>query len=161
MSKNAIVYRLCCYLFVVCPLLLFAGCAADRSTSTQVDLPIISNVVDNNADIELPSDMKWDSEKSMAIKTDSFRGGINQYNGRVEINSLKDFIIASMKKHQWKHVGEASYKNILLAFTKPNKSCMVVISEDSYFLGDTHATLYFTVDTAGSKSVNAFGEPVK
>jgi len=105
--------------------------------------------------------MKWDSEKSMAIKTDSFRGGIMHYAGRVEINSLKEFIIASMKKRQWKHVGEASYKNILLAFTKSNKTCMVVLSEESGLYGNTLATLYVTVDSGGGKNTGSMNDSLK
>jgi hypothetical protein len=132
----------------------FSGCA-DKSSTSQGELPVISNSVENISDIELPADMKWESEKSMNIKTDSFRGGILNYAGRVEINSLKDFIIASMKKKQWKHVGEASYKNILLAFTKPNKTCMVVLSEEGGIMGNTLATLYVTVDSTGSKGMGA------
>jgi hypothetical protein len=151
MVKNTITYRVCCCFLVICMSCFFSGCA-DKSSSSQGDLPVISNSVDNISDIELPSEMERQSEKTMNIKTDSFRGGILSYAGRVEINSLKDFIIASMKKRHWKHVGEASYKNILLAFTKPNQTCMVVLSEEGGIMGDTLATLYVTVDSTGSKS---------
>ena len=64
-----------------------------------------------------------------------------------------------MKKRQWKHVGEATYKNILLAFTKPNKTCMVVLSEEGGLMGDTLATLYVTVDSGGNKGMG--NEPMK
>jgi hypothetical protein len=156
MVKNTSMYKVGCCLLGMC-LFFITGCA-DKSSTSQVEMPIVSNTVDNNSDIELPSDMKWDSEKSMAIKTDSFRGGIMNYAGRVEINSLKDFIIASMKKRQWKHVGEASYKNILLAFTKPGKTCMVVLSEESGLFGNTLATLYVTVDSVGGKGTGSFND---
>lgn len=161
MCKNKSTYRVSCCLLVVCMLFFVTGCADKSSSSSQGELPVVTNVVDNISDIELPSDMKWESEKSMNIKTDSFRGGILNYSGRVEINSLKDFIIASMKKRQWKHVGEASYKNILLAFTKPNKTCMVVLSEEAGPFGNTLATLYVTVDSAGNKGAGSFNESVK
>ncbi len=154
-------YRLFYCLVVIFALFFFTGCA-DKASTSQVDLPVVSNNVDNNPDIELPSDMKWDSDDSMAINTDSFRGGILHYSGRVEINSLKDFIIASMKRHGWKQVGEASYKYILLAFTKPNKTCMAVINEGfGGSLGSTYVTLYVTVDKVATKGMNPFGEPVK
>jgi hypothetical protein len=161
MIKNTGNCRLFSWVLVICALFIFSGCAEKTSTS-QVDLPIVSNTVDNNSDIELPSDMKWNSDDSIAINTNSFRGGIYRYSGRVEINSLKEFITASMKKHLWKQVGEASYKNILLAFTKPNKTCMVVINEGfGGSLGNTNVTLYITVDTSAAKGMNPFGEPVK
>jgi len=161
MIKNTGTYRLLSWVFVICALFFFSGCA-DKTSTSQVDLPIVSNVVDNNSDIELPSDMKWDNDDSIAINTTSFRGGIYRYSGRVEINSLKEFIIASMKKHQWKQVGEASYKKILLAFSKPNKTCMVVIDEGFVgSLGNTNVTLYITADISASKGMNPFGEPMK
>ncbi len=154
-------HRLFYFFIVICALIFFSGCA-EKTTTSQVDLPIVSNTVENNSDIELPTDMKWDSDSSIAINTTSFRGGVMHYSGRVEINSLKEFIIASMVKHQWKQVGEASYKNILLAFVKPNRTCLVVISEGfGGSLGNTNVTLYITDDKTASKGLNPFGEPMK
>jgi hypothetical protein len=161
MIKNTSAYQLFCSLLVICVIFLFTGCADKTSSSPQGELPVVTNAVDNISDIELPSDMKWESDRSMNIKTDSFRGGILNYSGRVEINSLKDFIIASMKKRQWKHVGEASYKNILLAFTKPNKTCMVVLSEEAGPFGNTLATLYVTVDSTANRGGSSFNESTK
>ncbi len=153
--------RLCCCLIMLLFLIVFSGCA-DKSTQTPNDLPSVSTTVEGNNDIELPSEMKWASSDSMVIKTDSFSGGILHYSGRVEINSLKDYIISSMLRNKWKHVGEASYKNILLAFTKPNKTCMVTLTEGlGGSLGNTHVTLYVTVDVAAAKRLNPFGEPMK
>lgn len=142
-------------LLIACALFVLSGCAEKTSTS-QVDLPAISNTVGNNPDIELPSDMKLDNDDSMAINTDSFRGGVLHYSGRVEINSLKDFIVASMENHHWKLVGEASYKRILLAFIKPNKTCMTIIKEGiGGSWGNTEVTLYLTVDKSGGKGIDS------
>ncbi len=140
------------------------GCASKNSSAPSSagtgDLPPLANAVGSYGDLELPVEMKWDSEKSMAINTDSFKGGILHYSGRVDINSLKEFIIASMRNNKWKLVGEASYENVLLAFTKPSKTCMVVLSEGlGGSLGKTHSTLYVTVDLGAAKNLNPFGEP--
>ncbi|BDD87282.1 hypothetical protein [Desulfofustis limnaeus] len=143
-------------------LVFFSSCAS-QSTAVPpaTEIGPIPSVVSNFDDIELPADMELNLKKTMSIKTDSFRGGILHYSGRVELHSLKDFIIASMKNNQWKHVGEASYDNILLAFTKPNKTCMVVLSEGfGGALGKTYLELYLTVDMAASKKLNPFGEPI-
>jgi hypothetical protein len=149
-------------LFLFLSVLVLGGCVTTTSPQTEDELPAVSTTVEGNPDIELPFEMKWNSSESMVIKTDSFSGGTLVYSGRVEINSLKDFIISSMKKNKWKHVGEASYANILLAFTKPNKTCMVTLSEGiGGPLGNTHATLHVTVDVAAAKRLNPFGEVVK
>ncbi|MCP3899542.1 MAG: hypothetical protein GY707_07510 [Desulfobacteraceae bacterium] len=142
-------------------LTVLSGCV-DKTPQADVDLPEVSTTIEGISDIELPADMKWKNKDSMVIKTESFKGGVLTYSGRVEINSLKDFIISSMMKNKWKHVGEASYKNMLLAFTKPNKTCLVTLTEGfGGSLGKTHATLYVTVDLAAAKKLNPFGEPMK
>ena len=137
------------------------GCSKQTSAAPPADLAPLANSVGNFDDIELPSEMKWDSKNSMAIRTDSFRGGILVYTGKVEVNSLKDFIIASMKNNKWKHVGEASSKEIMMAFIKPNKTCMITLKEGfGGSLGKTHLTMYITVDVAAGQRLNPFGEPV-
>jgi hypothetical protein len=161
MSKTTNNYRVSYCFLVVCMLFVFAGCSEKRSNS-QDELPVLSSAISSYPDIELPADMKWDGRGSMAINTESFSGGILKYSGRVEINSLKDFIISSMKKHQWRHAGEASYSNMLLAFTKPNKTCMAVLSEGiggSY--GLSYVTLYVTVDKISAKGTGLYDEPAR
>ncbi|MCF8055085.1 MAG: hypothetical protein K9K37_00405 [Desulfocapsa sp.] len=124
------------------------------------DLPPVSSTVGNYEDIEIPADMKYSTKKSMSIRTESFRGGIIHYSGRIEMYSLKEFIISSMKTNKWKLAGEVSSENVILAFTKPNKTCMMKI-ENNGAMSDTTLTMYVTVDVAAAASLNAFGEPVR
>jgi len=142
-------------------MIITSGCSTTTSQTGQMDMPPISNSIESHSDIVLPTDLKWESSKSMSIKTDSFTGGIFQYSGRVDVNSLKEYIITSMSNNKWKLVGEASYKDIMLAFIKPNKTCMVTLSEGfGGSLGKTHVNLYVTVDLAAAKGLNPFGEPI-
>lgn len=137
-----------------------SGCSS-KTPEGGMDMPPISNSIDSHRDIVLPSDLKWDSSESMAIKTASFSGGIYQYSGRVELVSLKDFIKTSMANNKWKLVGEASYESTMLAFTKPNKTCMITVSEGfGGFLGKTIVKLHVTYDLAAAKGLNPFGEPI-
>ncbi|AGF79671.1 hypothetical protein UWK_03142 [Desulfocapsa sulfexigens DSM 10523] len=146
-------------------LLTFTGCMPG---TTQTDTSMagtdgslaISSTVGNYEDIELPSEMKYNPKNSMSIKTSSFRGGIIHYTGRVEMHSLKEFIIASMKKNKWKLAGEVSSQNVILAFTKPNKTCMMNI-EPNGAMSDTTLTMYVTVDVTAARALNAFGEPIQ
>lgn len=146
---------------------LLTGCSGSGSGSGSSSEPFkedslsqVTTLVESYGDIELPLEMILEPEKSMAMRTDSFQGGIHVYRGRVQIASLRDYIIASMRNHKWKLVGEASYKNVMLAFTKPNRTCMVVLSEDTTVLGKTQANFYVTVDVAAAGRLNPFGEPV-
>jgi hypothetical protein len=98
----------------------------------------------------------------MVIKTESFRGGIFIYKGRAEVMSLKDYMIASMQDNKWRLVGETASKDIMLAFIKPNKTCIMVISEG--VLGKTELKLHVAIDKTGgasaSSNANTFNDSI-
>jgi RecA-family ATPase len=136
------------------------GCSK-KSTVAPTDadaLPSVSMFAGDLQDIELPTELEWDRAKSMTIKTESFHGGVWHYAGRVEPLSLKNYIISSMRNNKWKLVGEYTASDILLAFVKPNKTCMMVITDSS--VGKTKLTLYVTVDRTAAAGLNPFGEAV-
>ena len=148
--------------------ILFAltGCMPGSSNISTVPLdtngalPIMGSKHGTYEDIEIPAEMEYNPKGSMSIKTDSFRGGIIHYKGRVEMHSLKEFLVASMKKNKWKLAGEVSSQNVILAFTKPNKTCMINIDPKGS-LSDTTLTMYVTVDVTAARALNAFGEPIE
>jgi len=110
------------------------------------------------SDILIPSEFDWDREKSMVVRTDSFAGGVLQYNGRVDISSSADFFSNNMPRNGWKLAGSTRYKNVLLAFTKPNKTCTIVLTENKLLMR-TEIAIYVTEDitAGGAKSANPFG----
>lgn len=125
-------------------------------------LASVTTMVESYGDIELPLEMTLAPDKSIAMRTDSFQGGIHSYSGRVQIGSLKDYILTSMRNNKWKLVGEASYKNVMLAFTKSNKTCMVVLSEGiGGSFGKTEAVFYVTIDVAAANQLKQFGAPAQ
>ena len=144
--------------------LLLTGCANNSMSqqgalpSGDSALPPVSGFADDIQDIVIPADMEWNREKSMTIKTESFRGGLWHYSGKLEIISLKDFMVSSMQDNKWKLVGEASSKDIMLAFVKPNKTCMMVLTDKSF--SKTQLTLYVTIDKTAASNLNPFGEAV-
>ena len=79
-------------------------------------------------DLLIPNELQWNLDNSMYIRTDSFVGGVLNFNGNVDINSLTDFFINSMQNNHWKLISSAKYKKTLLAFTKPNKNCIITIA---------------------------------
>jgi hypothetical protein len=162
MRMNSMMKKIGCGCALI---LMLSSCSSGRHTTTQPikedELTPVSTMVESYGDIELPIEMVLEPEESMAMRTDSFQGGIHVYRGRVEIGSLRDYLIAAMRNHKWKMVGEASYQNVMLAFTKPNRTCMVILAEDSTgILGKTQANLYVTVDVAAAGRLNPFGEPI-
>ena len=141
-------------------LLSLTGCIGKSSAPPpdQSGLPPISGFAEDLNDIELPIEMEWEREKSMTIKTESFNGGIWHYSGRVEPLSLKDYIVSAMHNNKWKLVGESTSRDILLAFVKPNKTCMMVITDGKF--EKTKLTLYVTIDRTAAAGLNPFGEAV-
>ena len=146
---------------VVC-LLIVSGCSSkNQPADAGSGVGPLPSAVANYNDIEIPPEMKMDTKKSMSITTESFRGGMLSYSGSIEITSLRDYLITTMKNNKWRHVGEASYDNVLLAFTKPNRTCMVVLEEGfGGKIGKTYLEMYITDDVAAGSSLNPFGEPV-
>lgn len=150
---------------------VFNGCSSMNSGSggnviaapeAESELAPLTTMVESYGDIELPIEMTLQAKKSMAMRTDSFKGGIHVFTGNVDISSLRDYIVVSMRNHKWKMVGEASYNNVMLAFVKPNKTCMVVLSKGSAgVMWKTQANFYVTVDVAAADRLNPFGEPIK
>ncbi len=140
-------------------LLVLQGCAG--TSGPPPGESSLSGFMADMSDIELPSEMKWDREKSLSIKTESFRGGVMLYSGRVDALSLRDFVTSAMRKNKWKLVGDATYKQMLLAFVKPSKTCMMIITDSLTPMGNTHVTAYVTVDETAAASLNPFGEPVR
>ncbi len=147
-------------------LLMLSACLNTKSSTESLpevgdlaELPPMASTVGNYEDIEVPEGMKFINKDSMSMRTDSFRGGIMHYKGRIDAYSLKDYLISSMKKNMWKLAGEVSSQNVILAFTKPHRTCMILIEPNSALM-DTALTMYVTVDLAGSQNLNPFGEPV-
>ncbi len=150
------------YLFVGLFLLILSGCASqNKPVDTGSSVGPLPSPVANYEDIKVPPEMKLDTKKTLTINTESFHGGVLIFTGYVEVQSLKDYMVKSMKNDQWRPVGEASYDNVLLAFTKPNKTAIIVLQSGGLGkIGKTKMEMYLTVDAAAGKQLNPFGEPV-
>lgn len=148
-------------LLFLATLLASVGCS--KKSKAPVDdgsgLPQVASFADDIKDINVPSELEWDRKASMSIKTESFRGGIWVYRGRAEILSLKDYLLSSMRDNKWKLVGETTSKDVMLAFTKPSQTCMMVISEG--FMGKIQLTLYISIDKTAAAGMNPFGETIQ
>ena len=113
---------------------LLSGCTALTSSGNDEEMApsIAADQPYYPADFKeilIPGGLKLNSDKSMFITTDSFKGGFLHFKGRLEVNSLSDFFLNSMPKTGWKRTGMVKYKNVLLAFSKPGKTCMITITE--------------------------------
>ncbi|MEW6595094.1 MAG: hypothetical protein AB1413_09520 [Thermodesulfobacteriota bacterium] len=96
-------------------------------------------------DILIPGELAWNRDKSMVIKTDSYAGGVLNFSGKVDINSLSEFFAKSMERNGWKLAGSIKYKQVLLAFVKPAKTCTITIADSEFGL-KTEVNVYVTED---------------
>lgn len=109
-------------------------------------------------DILIPQELEWDREGSMAVRTESFAGGTMKLSGRVEVDSLSAYFSSSMVEKGWKLVGSVQYRNVMLVFTKPNKTCTITIFEAGYS-SKTDVYIYITDDIARRQGFQSpFGE---
>ncbi len=131
--------------------LLASGCTQTTKTTSSgnagiydSNMPIVSSFANDFKDIQIPPEMKWLRNESMTIKTESYKGGVGVYTGNIDTLSLKDYLISSMRDKQWRLVGEATANDIMLAFVKPGKTCMMLITDDTF--RKSTLTLYVTVE---------------
>lgn len=142
--------------------LLGSGCSTISSSSSSAENPdgqkdSSKTIVENApyyptefSDLLMPGELKFNNDKTMSIKTESFAGGILNFSGRVEMNSLAVFFERTMENNGWKLTGTIKHKEILLAFVKPHKTCMMRIIKGGLGRG-TEVFAYITVDLASSK----------
>ncbi|QJA05664.1 hypothetical protein FVE67_02095 [Thermosulfurimonas marina] len=83
-------------------------------------------------DLVLPSEMKIDRDRTLIVKTPTYVGGLLVARGRVTVDSLVKFFERQMLARGWEEMGRIQYKNMLLAFKRPNGSCFIYISETSF-----------------------------
>jgi len=137
--------------------LLLAGCAQMGSFNTDSRNEVPEEKMTPQPyhpaefrDLLIPSELDWVRDKSMVVKTDSFAGGVLYFSGRVEVSSLTDYFITSMRNSGWKLVGSVKYRDVLMAFNKPYKTATIVISEAE--MGRrANVSIYITEEIAKEK----------
>jgi hypothetical protein len=147
LSRNTLLAGL---LAALC-LLNVSGCLplnASETADSGHAQPVASNLAEfepyypaDFRDLKIPGELIWNMEKSVVLNTNSFKGGSLNFSGRVEVLSLIEFFANSMKNDGWVSVGSIKSKDVLLAFTKANSSCMIRIMEGGP-IGKTEVNIY-------------------
>lgn len=94
-------------------------------------------------EVLIPDGLILDRVESMYIKSESFNGGILNYQGRLELNSLTEFFENTMPQKGWILSGSVKSANSLLIFTKPEKTCMISITESKLSM-NTEVYIYIS-----------------
>ncbi|MCB2184047.1 MAG: hypothetical protein KQH63_18640 [Desulfobulbaceae bacterium] len=145
-TKQSVISRF----FLSCLLLLFfaTGCAYFGGDDTEEEMA--SSVPQSQPyypkdfkEILIPDGLTMNRENTMFVKTNSFNGGILNFEGRIEVNSLTEFFENSMSKKGWKLSGSVKAQKNLLIFTQPGKTCMITISESKFNI-NTEVNVYIS-----------------
>jgi len=94
-------------------------------------------------EVLIPEGLAPDMEESMYAKSDTFKGGILNFQGRIEITSLTQFFENTMPQKGWRLSGSVKSAQSLLIFTKPDKTCMIII-KDSKLGVNTEVYIYIS-----------------
>jgi hypothetical protein len=135
---------------------LFLGCAGPRpsQTSGEEATPAATEPDETPAplyydfdDVLIPSELKVDMKRSFVYQTDEFTAGVLVLTGRVEINSLIRFFDNNMAKDNWRLVSSFKSPRTIMFFTKPNRGCIINITERAYKI-EAEIWVAPTTDTA-------------
>jgi hypothetical protein len=83
-------------------------------------------------DVLVPIELKVDKKKSFVYHAPGFTAGILALSGRTEINSLIRFFENNMAKDNWRLVSSFKSPRTIMFFNKPNRSCIINITERSF-----------------------------
>ncbi len=91
--------------------------------------PLATYYYDFN-DILIPKEMILDSHKSLLFETPQIKAGLLCFSGRFNAVSLFNFFRSNMINDGWHERSYFKYGRFIIVFEKPNKDCIMSISED-------------------------------
>lgn len=83
-------------------------------------------------DVLVPLELKVDKKKSFVYHAPGFTAGILALSGSVDVDSLIRFFENNMAKDNWKLVSSFKSPRTMLFFVKPNRNCIINITEGSF-----------------------------
>ncbi|WP_028573732.1 hypothetical protein [Desulfonatronovibrio hydrogenovorans] len=121
--------------------LLVAGCANMRGSGPEpsaerFDPPPAEESVSHRYydfdDIPIPNEMKISPRDSILFESQNIRAGMLTFTGRVDSDSLFNYFQVSMQNEGWRLLSYIKYGNYILTFDKPEKICIVRITERQF-----------------------------
>jgi hypothetical protein len=91
-------------------------------------------------DVRVPSELNYQPGESLVYETAKFKAGVLRFSKwRLDVQSVIDFFTYNMEKDNWKFVNTFKGKETQLSFTKPDKTCIIRITET--WTGMTRVTI--------------------
>lgn len=81
-------------------------------------------------DIRIPGELNYDAEDSIVYEAAKFKAGVLRFSKwRLDTQSLIEFFMVNMPRDKWTFVNAFKGKETLLSFAKPEKTCLISITE--------------------------------
>ncbi len=97
-------------------------------------------------DIPVPSELSVQPKNSNVFQSGQLKMGFLTLRGRVNSNSVLNFFVAALPREGWRLKGQFRYNRSLLIFDKPDKICVILIKEATYY---TYVEIYVSPVSGG------------
>ena len=119
-------------------LVVFSGCAAiDKmrgkdETPPQAKFETLNEVFYGFPDVPVPKELTFSPERSFIYETQALKVGVLVLSGNVELQSLENYFKTNMAKNGWRLVNSFKFKDVVLNFTKEDKTCNIKMARDMF-----------------------------
>ncbi len=90
-------------------------------------------------DVPIPAELDIRSKSSNVFQSGSIKMGFITLRGRVESNSVLNFFTSALPREGWRLKGQFRYNRSLLIFDKPDKTCVILITDETIY---TYVEIY-------------------
>jgi len=84
-------------------------------------------------DIPIPPELSVQPKSSNVFQSGPIKMGFLTLRGRVDSNSVMSFFVAALPHEGWRLRGQFRYNRALLIFDKPDKICVILMKEETYY----------------------------
>lgn len=103
----------------------------DGAVTSQSEQAPIGRYYDFN-DIQVPNQLKLDTKSSLVFRAGKFKAGVLVFKDNLEVESLINFFVDTMRKDNWTMQGSYKYPRVALFFAKKGKTAIIHIVESTF-----------------------------
>ncbi len=97
------------------------------------------------SDIPIPPELGSPRrDNSYVFQSGQIKMGFLTLRGRVDPNSVMNFFVTALPREGWRLRGQFRYNRALLIFDKPDKTCVILMKESTYY---TYVEIYVAPST--------------
>ncbi len=83
-------------------------------------------------DIQVPNQLKLDTKSSLVFRAGKLKAGVLVFKDNLEVESLINFFVDTMRKDNWSLQGSYKYPQVALFFAKKGKTAIIHIVESTF-----------------------------